>query len=123
LVFRSGLRRLLTIFGVIALLTTAVSLLLGALAHASLARSVADGFYVAGAAVLIGSFVLGIRGPLRAEWGDSADRPRAGLLPRTVRRSTPEERVEARLNSVALFGLGLVLVIVGGLVDPTRRVF
>jgi hypothetical protein len=124
-VVRSALRRLFTLLAVIFVLTSAVSLAIGALAHANLARALADGFYVAGSAVLVGSFVLGVRGPLRADWGENShiDRPRMGVLPRSVRRSTPEERVEARQNSLALFALGIVLLLIGGGFDPTRRLF
>jgi hypothetical protein len=121
-VVRSALRRLFVLFAGIFVLTSAVSLAIGALAHASLGRAVADGFYVVGSAVLVGSFVLGVRGPLRADWGQD-DRPRAGVLPRSVRRSTPEERVEARQNSLALFALGVSLLLIGGGFDPTRRLF
>jgi hypothetical protein len=121
-VIRGALRRLFVLLAVIFVLTCGVSLAIGALAHANLARAVADGFYVAGSAILVGSFVLGVRGPLRADWG-ADDRPRAGVLPRTVRRSTPEERVEARQNSLALFAVGIVLLLIGGGFDPTRRLF
>lgn len=124
--FLSGLRRLLLLFCVLTALTSAASVVLGALAHANLARAVAEGFYVVGAAILVCSFVLGARGPLRADWGDSetgGSRPRAGVLPRSIRRSTPEERTEAKHNSLALFALGIVLLLIGGAVDPTRRVF
>jgi hypothetical protein len=130
-VIRGALRRLFVVFAVIFVLTGAVSLAIGALAHANLQRALADGFYVAGSAILVGSFVLGVRGPLRADWGQDdrshpthlSDRPITGVLPRRVRRSTPEERVEARHNSLALFALGIVLLLVGGGFDPTRRLF
>lgn len=123
----SGLRRIFAMLVVVAALTAAVSVALGALAHANLERALADGFYIVGVAILVGSFVLGVRGPLRSDWGDVGDEPRPGMLGgglrRRVRTSTPEERVEARRNSLALFGLGIVFVVIGGLVDPTRRVF
>ena len=125
---RSGLRRLSIALLALVAVTALVSLVLGALAHASLERAEADGFYIVGVAVLIGSFVLGIRGPMRADWGDVSDEPampaiRGGMFPRRIRKSTPEERVEARRNSLALFALGIVLIIIGGLFDPTRKVF
>jgi len=123
-VIRSGLRRLAVIFLVLVALTSAVSVGIGALAHANLARAVADGFYVMGSAILVGSFVLGISGPLRTEWEDGEhDRPRVGILPRRVRRTTFEERVESRRNSLALFGLGILLLLLGGAFDPTRSAF
>lgn len=124
-----GLRRLAVLLGVVVGLTAAVSLVLGALAHASLERALADGFYVAGSAVLVGSFVLGVRGPLRADWGDAEDQPppsmtRGGaMFSRKIRKTTPQERADARRNSLGLFGLGLLLLVIGGLFDPTRRVF
>ena len=123
-----GLRRLFVLLGVVVGLTAAVSIVLGALAHASLERALADGFYVAGSAVLVGSFVLGVRGPLRSDWGDADDRtapptPFRGTLPRRIRKTTPQERTDARRNSLGLFGLGLLLIVIGGLFDPSRRVF
>jgi hypothetical protein len=123
-VLRSGLRRLSILFVVLFVGTSVVSLVIGALAHANPAHAVADGFYVVGSAVLIGSFVFGIRGPLRAEWGDPESQgARTGILPRAVRRATPEERDEGKHNSLALFALGLALLLIGGAFDPTRRIF
>jgi hypothetical protein len=136
-VFRRGLRRLLVLFVVTFALTVAVSLVIGALVHANLARAVADGFYVAGAAVLIGSFILGLRGPMRPDWGEaeaSADMPvpmpsggglgsLGGLMPRAIRRTSLDERTDARRNSIALFALGLVLVLIGAGFDPSRHAF
>ena len=112
-------------------LTAAVSVVLGALAGANLLRALADGFYVVGAAVLIGSFVLGMRGPMRAEWGEGAtdDTPlsRGRLLgptlPRMIRRTSPGERTDARRNSIALFLLGIVFIFIGSAFDPTRHPF
>jgi len=127
-VLLSGLRRLLVFLAVVCGGTAAVSLVLGELAHASLERALADGFYVAGSAVLVGSFVLGVRGPLRSEWSDTGDRPatpslRGAGLPRKIRKTTPQERTDARRNSLALFGLGILLIVIGGSFDPTRRIF
>ncbi len=123
---RSGLRRLAIAFGVIFALTSVVSLIIGALAHASLERAVAVGFYIAGAAVLVGCFVFGLKGPVRAEYGSSEhpERPmRSVLVPRSIRRATPEERVESKRNSLALFVLGIVLIVIAAAFDPRRRAF
>src|SRR5262249_53889652 len=129
-VVRSGLRRLLIVFVVIFALTSAIALALGALAHANLQRALAVGFYVAGAAVLVGSFVLGLRGPLRSDWGEEGEAemppptPRGfgfgALMPRAIRRTTADERSDARRSSVALFGLGVVLILIGAGFDPSR---
>lgn len=131
---RSGLRRLAIIFGVIAALTSVTSLIVGALAHASLERALALGFYVAGAAVLVGCFVFGLKGPVRADYGTSehpeqmlggqAGSPMGSILmPRKIRRSTPEERAESKRNSLALFVLGIVLIMIAAAFDPRRRAF
>jgi hypothetical protein len=109
---------------------------LGALAHANLDRALAVGFYAAGAAVLIGSFVFGLRGPVRGEWGaeqqDPADLSESpiphggtfgGIMPRKVRRTTQDERTDARRNSIALFVLGIVLILIGSGFDPSRHPF
>jgi hypothetical protein len=128
-VLRSGLRRLLILFVAIFALTSAVSVVLGALAHANLQRALAVGFYVAGAAVLVGSFVLGLRGPLRGDWGEeqgaTAQMPRGlgGLIPLAIRRTTSDERSDARRTSLALFGLGVALILIGAGFDPARSAF
>lgn len=108
-----------------------VSLVLGALDHANLLRAVAVGFYAVGAAILIGSFVIGVRGPLRPESGEGKEGemhpPRGilggGIFPRAVRRATGAERSDSKRNSIALFLLGIALVLIGTAFDPTRRAF
>ena len=122
---RSGLRRLSILFVAIFALTSAVSLAIGALAHESLAHALAVGFYVAGAAVLIASFILGLRGPLRAEWGEEeGERPlRATFVPRAIRRTSLDERTDARRTSFALFLVGLALILIGAGFDPSRNAF
>lgn len=126
---RSGLRRLAIAFGSICALTSAVALIIGALAHASLERSLAVGFYVAGAAVLVGCFIFGLKGPVRMDYGSSAqpDQPmpptRSVLMPRQIRRATPEERVESKRNSLALFALGILLIVIAAAFDPQRHAF
>ena len=122
----SGLRRLFVFIAVLFGVTCAVSLGIGALAHANLERALADGFYVVGVAVLIGSFILGIRGPLRADWGEGEEdwstRP-ARFMPRLIRRTTADERVEAKRSSLGLFALGLAFILIGAGFDPSRNAF
>jgi hypothetical protein len=134
-VLLSGLRRLLILFAAIFAITAVVSVVLGALAHANLERALAVGFYAAGAAVLIGSFVFGLRGPVRGEWEATPEAestemavPRAAglggfMMPRRVRRTTQDERTDARHNSIALFALGIVLILIGSGFDPSRHPF
>jgi hypothetical protein len=123
---RGALRRIAVLVVVVVSLTAVVSLVIGALAGANLLRSIAVGFYVAGAGVLIVSFVIGVRGPLRPEWEQGQDGhipATRGLLPRSVRRATPDERSESKRNSVGLFLFGLALVLIGAGFDPTRHLF
>ncbi len=108
--------------------TAAVSATLGALSGRSIERSLAIGYYVVGAAVLVGSFALGSRGPWRADTETETEQYGAGSqlgprLRRRRRRATPEERAEGRRSSVGLFALGIGLVLVGALFDPARRPF
>jgi hypothetical protein len=129
-VIRSALRRLAILIAVIVGVTCVLSLTIGALAHANLLRALAVGFYVAGAAVLVGSFVFGLRGPLKSEWGDDEQtetglpaRRSGGLFPSVVRRTTTDERIDARKSSIALFGLGILLILIGAGFDPSRHAF
>jgi hypothetical protein len=133
-VLLSGLRRLLILFVVLFVLTSTISLAIGGVAHASLAHAVADGFYAVGVAVLIASFVFGLRGPLRGDPGeateaDALERPVpspfgiGAIVPRSIRRTTLDERQDARRSSIALFALGLVLILIGAGFDPSRHVF
>jgi hypothetical protein len=102
--------------------TAVVSLVLGALMGASVARSLSLGFYIAGTGLLIGSFVVGSRGPLRPDWGPEG-RQSGTFIPRGIRRASDDERTDSRKTSVVLFALGIVLVLIGTAVDPTRRAF
>ncbi len=127
----SGLRRLLIIFLVIFAVTAAVSVVLGALAHANLERALSVGFYSVGSVVLIGSLVFGLRGPVRGEYGSAQEEtttpmPRpgfGGFLPRKVRRTTADERSDSKRNSIALFALGIALILIGSGFDPARHPF
>jgi hypothetical protein len=121
------------IFGLVAIVlggTTAVAAAAGALSGRSVAHALATGYYVVGAAILVGSFVLGSRGPWRSEvedlnsdnWGGQSANMRARTR-RRRRKATPEERAESKRGSFGLFLLGVALVLLGALVDPSRRAF
>ena len=119
---RRALPRILALCVGLFALTVAVSLLLGALAGSSLLRALATGFYVVGVAILICSFGMGIRGPMRADWGEEG-RTRALSLPRGIRRANDDERGDAKRNSVGLFLLGFAFLLIGVGFDPSRRLF
>jgi hypothetical protein len=124
---RGAFRRIAVLVVVVVGFTAVASLVLGALDHVSLLRALAVGFYAVGAAVLIGSFVVGVRGPLRPEWGDAEEGKlpdtRRGIVPRSVRRATTDERSESKRTSIGLFLFGIALVLIGTGFDPTRHVF
>jgi hypothetical protein len=125
---RAALLRILALVAVVVLGTSAISAALGALAGKGIHHSIAIGFYVVGAAVLVGSFVLGMRGPLRAEWSEDGEAddvpgPRRGILPHKIRRTTPDERTDAKRSSLALSAFGIALLLIGVFADPSRHAF
>jgi anaerobic C4-dicarboxylate transporter len=123
--FRAALPRILAVLAVVLGGTAAVAATLGALAGKNIAHSLATGYYVVGAAVLVGSFVMGSRGPWRSEV--MAQEPElAAYRTRTRRRrrrASAEERAESKRSSVGLFVLGIAIVLLGALIDPSRRAF
>jgi hypothetical protein len=121
-VLRRALPRILAFSGGLLALTVVVSLILGELAGDNLLRALATGCYIVGVAILIASFGMGVRGPMRAEWGEEGAR---GLipLPRGVRRASGEERSDAKRNSVGLFLLGMTFLLIGIGFDPSRHFF
>jgi len=132
-VLQGALRRIAAIVAVLVGGTAAISAALGALAGRSILHSLATGYYLVGAAVLLGCFVIGVRGPLRRDSGDDGEVPAippslfsSQRLPsrrRKTRRATLEERRESRLTSLGLFALALLLIVIGSIVDPTHRAF
>jgi hypothetical protein len=116
-----AVRRLALIYAGVVGTTIVLSVLLGLAAGAKLDRAVSIGFYVAGAVMLAGCFVVGARGPLRGVSRTGETVPLFGA--RGVRRATGDERSEASWTAVALFLLGLSLVVLGALFDPAHRTF
>ena len=119
---RANLRRILALLAVVVGGTAAASAALGALAGKNVVHSLAVGYYVVGAAVLVGSFMLGSRGAWRSEPVEDA----GALHPswkRRRRRATPDERSESKRGSVGLFVLGIGLIVLGAALDPSRRAF
>jgi hypothetical protein len=114
-----ALRRFGLMYGAVGGFTVVLSLAFGALAGASLSRSIAIGLYLVGSLILIFGFFVGSRGPLRHDNSDGG----FSLLPRGIRRATVQERSEA-INVSALFvALGLGLIVLGVLSDSSHRLF
>jgi hypothetical protein len=106
-------------------LTVLLSLMFGALAHAPLQRAIAVGFYLIGCLVLVFGFFVGNRGPLRhnRDLEDEEKPSLMGLIPRGVRRATPEERKEAVSVSFLFIILGLSFIVLGALSDSAHKLF
>jgi hypothetical protein len=102
-------------------LTIVLSLLFGALAGASLQRSMAVGLYLIGSLVLVFGFFVGNRGPLRR---DRDDDEKLSFIPRGVpRKATPEERRESMNLSFLFIVIGFGLIILGALSDSAHKLF
>lgn len=120
----AALRRLTLLVLLTVGFTAAGSLLVGALVGGSLNRAVTLGFYLMGCFLLVAGFFVGNRGPARVK-GESAG---AGslLFPvggRQVRWATAREQNETILNSGIFITLGVILVVVGTLVDTRHALF
>jgi hypothetical protein len=111
-----ALRRLLILLVGISAAVAIVSLLLGAVLGTSGTRSISLGFYLAGAAFVLGGFFFGNRGPFRTvgERGPFE-------LGRALRRATPDEMREAVNMSAVFVVLGFVLIAIGAAVDDRHQ--
>jgi uncharacterized membrane protein HdeD (DUF308 family) len=115
----AALSRLLKPVAVITGLTAFVSLAVGLLLGASLARSLAIGFYLVGCFMIVAGFFLGNRGPVR-------QKDEGGTLlfgSRNLRWATPEELGDALSSSAFFIVLGLVLIVIGVLADTKHGLF
>jgi hypothetical protein len=106
-------RRLARVLVVVVVGTSLVSLAIGLLAGASAARSLSVGFYVSGCAALVVGFALAVRGPVRL-----GARERHGF-----RVIPPDERADAVADSALIVLLGVVLLVLGVLLDPRYPLF
>ena len=93
--------------------TAIASLIGGVVLRADLTRSLAIGFYVVGASLLIGGFFVGNRGPVRAK----RNQPIPIFGTRFVRWATADELDESINTSAVYVSLGFALILVGVLAD------
>jgi len=118
-VLLGALRRIALMYVGVGGLTVVLSLAFGAVSGAPLARSIAIGLYLIGAVILIFGFFVGNRGPWRHEHGEGG----FSILPRGIRRATPEERKETMSLPVLFIVLGFGLIILGVLSDSAHKLF
>ena len=112
-VFVAGVRRFLTVLATVAVGTALISLVVGFAVGSDLSRSLAMGFYIVGACLLIGGFFVGNRGPVRAK----RNQPIPLFGTRFVRWATAEEQNETINTSAVYVSLGFALILVGVIAD------
>jgi hypothetical protein len=112
----AALRRFLTLLAATAALTFLCSAAAGLLLGGSFERAVSIGFYLVGCLLLIISFFVGNRGPVRPK----------GLGPtlfgsRYMRWATPLEREESINESALYFAVGFFLIVLGLAADTRYK--
>jgi hypothetical protein len=112
-VLAAGLRRFLGVLAALAAAAAVVSLITALVLGADVSRSLALGFYLAGAALLVAGFFVGNRGPVRAK----RNQPIPIFGSRFVRWATPEELEETINTSAVYVSLGFALILIGVLAD------
>jgi len=120
----AALRRLALLVVLSFVVTAVVSLLLGLMFGASVARSLTLGFYLAGSFLMVIGFFAGNRGPARIK----SEAPGHATFPftisgRTLRWATAGEQNESINNSAIFVSLGLILVLIGLIFDPSHSLF
>jgi hypothetical protein len=113
----AAVRRFSLLFVSIAGGSALVALFVGLIAGAGVSRSISIGWYSVGAAILLGGFFVGNRGPARPQ-GE-------GWFPfsikRWVRWASPDEQRESISLSAVLVVLGFVLIVLGAVADTRHR--
>ena len=120
---RAAARRFAGLLLLLVVGTTVLALVFGLAGGSGVRRSVSVGYYLMGCFLLISGFFVGNRGPVRTK-GDPG-MPIFGPLfqTRLLRWATPEEREETLSISVIFVALGLVLIVLGVLVDTRTELF
>jgi hypothetical protein len=115
----AAIRRLVVLVVACSGITVVVSVALGLLAGASLDRAVSLGFYGLGCFLMVSGFFVGNRGPARvkSETAGSSMLPIPGYGNRRLRWATLDEQNETINNSAVFIILGLILVLIGVVVD------
>jgi hypothetical protein len=115
----AALRRLVVLVVLCSAVTVVGSVLLGLLAGASLDRAISLGFYGLGCFLMVSGFFVGNRGPARvkSETAGWTMLPIPGIGSRRLRWATLDEQNETINNSAVFILLGVILVVIGVLVD------
>jgi len=115
----AAIRRLLILIVGCSVVIVGVSALFGALIGASLDRAISLGFYGLGCFLMVSGFFVGNRGParLKSEATGWSMLPLPGLGERRLRWASLDEQNETINNSAVFIVLGLILILIGVIVD------
>jgi hypothetical protein len=115
----AAFRRLVLLVVLCSALTLVASVLFALLVDAELDRAISLGFYGLGCFLMVSGFFVGNRGPARvkSETAGWTMLPLPGLGSRSLRWATREEQNETISNSAVFILLGVILVVIGVLVD------
>jgi hypothetical protein len=124
--YAAAARRFFGLLGLAGVVGVAGGLLLGAFIGAGFNRSISLGLYLVGAALVLGGFFVGNRGPVRLRDDGTTTPGPAGFFFFTSHKrrwATAEER-EQQINDSAVFvALGLTLIILGIAADNRYELF
>jgi hypothetical protein len=121
----AAIRRFSLVVLLAAGVTTAGSLLIGGLLGTSLDRALALGFYFMGCFLLLSGFFVGNRGPARVK-SESAGPSVLGFGmfgERRLRWATPGEQLETIRSSGVFISLGVILILIGTIIDSRHSLF
>ncbi|MFL6048589.1 MAG: hypothetical protein ACJ738_02340 [Gaiellales bacterium] len=120
----AGLKRLGQLVGLVLAVALVLAVLGALLLHVPFRRSLSVTCYGLGGFFLLSGFFHGVRPAIRVE-DDSGVMSMFGLLLTSgkLRTATLDERYEAISSSALFVGVALVLILVGGLVDPVHHLF
>ncbi len=121
----AALRRLSLVVVLAVGVTAAGSLLIGALLGSALDRSLSLGFYFVGSFLLVAGFFVGNRGPARVK-SETAGPSILGFGmygERRLRWATPGEQLETIRSSGVFISLGVMLILIGTIVDSRHSLF
>ncbi len=120
----AGLRRFALILLVVAGLAVVLGLLGALLLHTGVRRSVSVTLYGLGGFLLLSGFFHGIRPPLRVDEEQGVPSMFGILLTQgRLRTASMDERQESLASSALFVVLGLLLIALGGALDPVHGLF